>query len=76
MGNHRYRLDREGVAAVAAAWWAGEHPGGPAWADVSPEMRAKIVLDMKGLLKRRRVETPGDLATPVARCEIVATLSA
>jgi hypothetical protein len=59
---HRYRLDREGLDAVAAAWWAGEHPAGLSWSDAPSETRATVVAHVKGLLKRRRAETPGDVA--------------
>jgi len=73
--NHRYRLDREGLDAVCAAWWAGEHPEGPPWSSTPDETRAKIALDIKGLLKRRRAATPGDVAA-LAAVEAATTASA
>lgn len=46
---------------LARAWWAAEHRGALEW-PTDALTQATVISQVKALIKRRRVQTPGDLA--------------
>ena len=57
----RIRVDRVGMELIARAWWAAEHRGTLEWPR-DPLTQSLVIRQVKALIKRRRVHTPGDVA--------------
>lgn len=57
----RIRVDRVGMELIARAWWAAEHRGALDWPSDALTQNS-VISQVKGLIKKRRVQTPGDLA--------------
>ena len=63
----RYRVDRESITALCAAWWQAEHGEAPPWPLSNPGvLEAPIAERVRELIKRQRPETPGDGAVLAA----------
>lgn len=56
----RFRVDHFGLEVVCDVWWAEEH--GSTFDAQTPETKADVVKHLKGLMKSRDAQTPGDLA--------------
>ncbi len=61
MPRTRYRVDREGLESLGAAWWHGDDAR-PGWRDVPPGTRAEVIDCVRTLLERPVTATPGDVA--------------